>query len=54
MGHTPPSPSMGHEGLPDLGTVDGTPIKYSHNKTGPPNFILPLAISDVALFSISK
>ena len=35
MGHMPPSPSMGHPGLPDLGTVDGTPMKYTHN-TGVP------------------
>ncbi|KAK1660943.1 hypothetical protein QYE76_049102 [Lolium multiflorum] len=33
MGHMPPSPSMGHPGLPDLGTVDGTPMKYTHNTT---------------------
>ncbi|KAK1628771.1 hypothetical protein QYE76_003086 [Lolium multiflorum] len=25
MGHMPPSPSMGHPGLPDLGTVDAPP-----------------------------
>ena len=31
MGHMPPSPSMGHPGLPDLGTVDGTPMKYTRN-----------------------
>jgi hypothetical protein len=30
MGHTPPSPSVGHPGLPDPGTVDGTPMKYTH------------------------
>lgn len=33
MGHMPPSPSMGHPGLPDLGTVDGTPMKYTHNSS---------------------
>jgi hypothetical protein len=22
---------VGHPGLPDLGTVDGTPMKYTHN-----------------------
>jgi hypothetical protein len=31
MGHIPPSPSMGHPALPDLATVDGTPMKYTHN-----------------------
>jgi hypothetical protein len=32
MVHTPPSPSMGHPGLPDLGHVVDTPIKFTHNK----------------------
>ncbi|KAK1617747.1 hypothetical protein QYE76_023264 [Lolium multiflorum] len=29
MGHMPPSPSMGHPGLPDLGTVDAPPASSS-------------------------
>ncbi|KAK1603141.1 hypothetical protein QYE76_007876 [Lolium multiflorum] len=29
------SPSVGHPGLPDLGTVDGTPMKYTHNRRVP-------------------
>ncbi|KAK1681282.1 hypothetical protein QYE76_042130 [Lolium multiflorum] len=33
MGLMPPSPSMGHPGLPDPGTVDGTPMKYTHNSS---------------------
>ncbi|KAK1695829.1 hypothetical protein QYE76_012526 [Lolium multiflorum] len=35
MGHTPPSPSMGHPGLPDLGTVDGTPMNRSWQRPSP-------------------
>jgi hypothetical protein len=31
MSHMPPSPSMGHPGLPDLGHAVDTPIKYTHN-----------------------
>jgi hypothetical protein len=26
---------VGHPGLPDLGTVDGTPMKYTHNTWAP-------------------
>jgi hypothetical protein len=29
---------MGHPGLPDLGTVDGTPMKYTHNTIHDPCF----------------
>ncbi|KAK1629392.1 hypothetical protein QYE76_003707 [Lolium multiflorum] len=29
MGPMPPSPSMGHPGLPDLGTVDAPPVSFS-------------------------
>jgi hypothetical protein len=28
---------MGHPGLPDLGIVDGTPMKYTHNKLFKPH-----------------
>jgi hypothetical protein len=31
MGCMPPSPCVGHPGLPDLATIDGTPMKYTHN-----------------------
>ncbi|KAK1649217.1 hypothetical protein QYE76_067022 [Lolium multiflorum] len=31
MGPMPPSPSVGHPGLPDLGHVVDIPIKYTHN-----------------------
>lgn len=31
MGHMPPSPSVGHPDLPDIVTVDGTPMKYTHS-----------------------
>ncbi|KAK1648793.1 hypothetical protein QYE76_066598 [Lolium multiflorum] len=32
MGHMPPSPSVGHPGLPDPGHVVDIPIKYTHNR----------------------
>jgi hypothetical protein len=31
MGHMPPSPSVGHPGLPDPSHVVDIPIKYTHN-----------------------
>jgi hypothetical protein len=32
VGRMPPPPSVGQPGLPDLGTIDGTPMKYTHNR----------------------
>jgi hypothetical protein len=32
VGHMASPPSVGHPGLPELGAVDGTPMKYIHNR----------------------
>jgi hypothetical protein len=43
MGHMPPSPSVGHPGLPDPSHVVDIPIKYTHNSSprSSPRFIIP-------------